>query len=151
MFHKAINIEFKKGTTLELTFVDGDIKSYDVSALFTKYPQLKALKDRKLFLSGKLMGAYGIYWNNELDVDVETIYEDGVTIGKSKLPINVCVGNALSLARARAGISQSELATQTGINQSDISKLERGIGNPSIGTLKRLADAMKMELIIQIK
>lgn len=151
MFHKAINIEFKKGTTLELTFVDGDIKSYDVSALFAKYPQLKALKDRKLFLSGKLMGAYGIYWNNELDVDVETIYEDGVTIGKSKLPINVCVGNALSLARARAGISQSELATQTGINQSDISKLERGIGNPSIGTLKRLADAMKMELIIQIK
>ena len=151
MFHKAINIEFKKGTTLELTFVDGDIKSYDVSALFTKYPQLKALKDRKLFLSGKLMGAYGIYWNNELDVDVETIYEDGVTIGKSKLPINVCVGNALSLARARAGISQSELATQTGINQSDISKLERGIGNPSIGTLKCLADAMKMELIIQIK
>lgn len=151
MFHKAINIEFKKGTTLELTFVDGDIKSYDVSALFTKYPQLKALKDRKLFLSGKLMGAYGIYWNNELDVDVETIYEDGVTIGKSKLPINVCVGNALSLARARAGISQSELATQTGINQSDISKLERGIGNPSIGTLKRLADALKMELIIQIK
>ena len=151
MFHKAINIEFKKGTTLELTFVDGDIKSYDVSALFTKYPQLKALKDRKLFLSGKLMGAYGIYWNNELDVDVETIYEDGVTIGKSKLPINVCVGNALSLARARAGISQSELATQTGINQSDISKLERGIGNPSIGTLKRLEDAMKMELIIQIK
>jgi hypothetical protein len=26
------------------------------------------------------MGAYGIIWNDELDVEVETIYEDGVTV-----------------------------------------------------------------------
>ena len=51
---------------------------------------------------------------------------------------------------SKAGISQVELASKTGINQSDISKLERGIGNPSVGTLNRLASAMGMKLSIQI-
>ena len=151
MFHKAINLEFKEGTSLELTFQTGEVKAYDMSALFSKYPQLKALKDRKLFLSGKLMGAYGIRWNDELDIEAETIYEDGVNIGQSQLPINLLVANAISTARARTGLSQAELAAQTGINQSDISRLERGIGNPSVGTLNRLALAMGMQLSIQIQ
>lgn len=73
MFLKAIKLDFKEGTTLELTFQTGEIKSYDMANLFKKYPQLSALKDRELFLSGKLMGAYGIYWNDQLDIEAETI------------------------------------------------------------------------------
>ena len=33
-------------------------------------------------------------------------------------------------ARRTAGLTQKELSSRTGIAQSDISKLERGIGNP---------------------
>ena len=135
---------------MELTFQNGEVKAYDMSVLFAKYPQLEALKDRKLFLSGKLMGSYGVYWNDELDIEVETIYEEGISVGTTKLPINLYVANAISSARAKAGISQAELSSETGIDQSDISKLERGIGNPSVGTLNRLAQAMGMELKIQI-
>lgn len=51
-------------------------------------------------------------------------------------------------ARKYLNISQIELSKRTGIIQSDISKIERGISNPSIGTLKRLADSMNMELKI---
>jgi len=82
MFHKAINLEFKEGTTLELTFQNGEVKAYDMTVLFGKYPQLKALKDRPLFLSGKLMGSYGIIWNDDLDIEAETIYEDGAPVSK---------------------------------------------------------------------
>lgn len=28
------------------------------------------------------MGAYGIMWNDDLDIETETIYEDGVTVRK---------------------------------------------------------------------
>jgi len=135
---------------LELTFQNGEVKAYDMAVLFPKYPQLEALKDRDLFLSGKLMGAYGICWNDDLDIEAETIFEDGITVGKSDIPINMHVANAVAAARANAGISQSELSAQTGIDQSDISKIERGIGNPSVGTLNRLARAMGMELRISI-
>ena len=42
------------------------------------------------------------------------------------------------------------MAQKTGIYQADISKLERGIGNPSIGTLNRLVEGMDMVLKIEI-
>lgn len=77
MFHKAINLTFKEGTILEVQFEDGKAKRYDMSSLFGKYPQLRALENRDLFLSGKLTGAYGIVWNDNLDIETETIYEDG--------------------------------------------------------------------------
>ncbi len=57
----------------------------------------------------------------------------------------------LSSARALVGISQAELSKRTGIDQSDISKLERGIGNPSINTLNRLASALNKKLVISFK
>lgn len=110
MFHKAIELEFKEGTMLELTFQDGKVKQYDISVLFEKYPQLYALKDRELFLSGRLMSFYGIIWNDDLDIEAETIYEEGKTIRTLKPAVNAMVGNAVATARANKGLSQKELS-----------------------------------------
>ena len=63
MFHKALSVKFLEGTALIVAFKDGTVKYFDMSALFPKYPQLKALQNRDLFLSGELMGEYGIIWN----------------------------------------------------------------------------------------
>ena len=144
----SINAE---GTSLELTFQNGEVKAYDMSVLFEKYPQPEAQKNRELFLEGKLMGFYGIIWNDDLDIEAETIYEDGVTVRKESIPAGLIAANALLTARAKAGITQSELSAQTGIDQSDISKIERGTANPSVLTLNRLASALGMELKISIQ
>ena len=151
MFHKAVKLEYGEGTTLELTFQDGIVKRYDMSVVFEKYPQLSALKDRELFLSGKLLGGYGIIWNDDLDLEVETIYYDGETIREEKPAAFVMVGEVVLAARAKRGISQKELSDLTGIDQSDISKIERGIANPSVNTLNRIANALDLELKISFK
>jgi DNA-binding XRE family transcriptional regulator len=52
-------------------------------------------------------------------------------------------------ARKSAGLTQKKLASLTGITQGDISKLEKGSGNPSLRTLQRLAAAMDMKLRIE--
>lgn len=148
MFHKAIGLAYGKGTTLELTFQDGKVKRYDMSALFGKYPQLTALKDRALFTSGKLLGPYGIVWNDDLDIEAETIYEDGATVREEKPAAFIMVGSAVAAARAKKGLSQKELSELSGIDQSDISKIERGIANPSVNTLNRLAEALDTKLSI---
>ena len=83
MLHKATKFELKEGTMLELTFQDGKVMQYDMSVLFEKYPQLCALNNRELFLSARLMG-YGIIWNDELDIETETIYEEGTEISTKK-------------------------------------------------------------------
>lgn len=151
MFHKAVDLTFKDGTVLELTFQSGEIKQYDMACLFAKYPILSALKNRELFTSGKLMGNYGIIWNDEIDIETETIYQDGITVQKVDMPININVGYQVSSARARAGISQKELSELTGIDQSDISKIERGVANPSINTLNRIAKALDSKVLVTIE
>ncbi len=59
------------------------------------------------------------------------------------------VMQALIDARKERGMTQKELAEVTGISQADISRLERGTGNPSIKTLQRLAQALQMALRIE--
>ncbi len=149
MFHKAIEIGFKEGTVLELTFSNGIVKQYDMAQLFGKYPQLRALEDRGLFLSGSLVGRYGVSWNDELDIEAETVYEEGQTVRTIKPPAGIAAGDALLCARGARDMTQAELAEATGISQSDISKIERGAANPSVGTLKKIADALGAELVIE--
>ena len=150
MFHKAVDLIFKDGTVLEMKFQDGKVKQYDMRTLFDKYPQLRALEDRRLFLSGKLMGKYGIIWNDELDLEAETVYQDGVTVRIDRPAINALIGEAVMAARARKGYSQKELSEATGIDQSDISKIERGVANPSVSTLNRIADALDAQLTVSM-
>ncbi len=52
-------------------------------------------------------------------------------------------------ARKAAGLTQKQLSDITGINQSDISKLETGNANPSLSTLRRLAAGMGKQLKIE--
>ncbi len=150
MFHKAIDLRFLEGTALEVVFQDGKVKQYDMASLFEKYPQLRALEDRGLFLSGKLMGAYGIVWNDDLDIETETIYEEGITVREEEPAVNQAAASAVAKARALSGMSQKQLAAATGIDQSDISKIERGLANPSVSTLERIAKALGGRLAISI-
>jgi ribosome-binding protein aMBF1 (putative translation factor) len=96
------------------------------------------------------MGAYGIIWNDDLDIETETIYEEGVTVKTVRPAASIMVGQTVAAARAKKGLSQKELAEVTGIDQSDLSKIERGVANPSVGTLKRIADALDAQLLISI-
>ena len=58
---------------------------------------------------------------------------------------------ALIEARAEQGLTQKDLAERSGIQQADISRVERGKGNPGIKTLQRLANAMGYNLKIELE
>lgn len=150
MFHKAIKLNYLDDVSLEVTFQDGKVIRYDMSQLFDKFPQLKALRNRDLFLSGK-MSPYGIRWDDDLDIEAETIYQEGQYVRTEKVPANIMVAYSVSSARIGAGLSQSKLAELTGIDQADISKIESGNSNPSISTLNRIAKALNAELSVSIK
>ena len=54
-------------------------------------------------------------------------------------------------AREASGLTQKQLSERTGIAQGDISKMENGIGNPSLHTLQRLAAGMGMTLRLEFR
>lgn len=60
-------------------------------------------------------------------------------------------GSQLAARRRELGLTQEEVADRAGLTQADISRLERGLGNPTEETLERVAVALnarwKHELI----
>lgn len=151
MFHRAIDLKFIGGTEVEVTFFDGKVMHYDVSVLFDRIPPLRSLRDKALFTSGYLsQGGYGIIWNDDLDLDIETIYYNGNLV-KELPPFALTVSKEIQRVRAEANLTQKELADLTGIDQSDISKIERGISNPTVSTLERIASALGAKLVIRIE
>ena len=76
----AIKLVLKEDTIFDVYYLDGVVKRYDILTLAKKYPQLNALKERELFLKGRLLGWSTVIWNDDLDIDVETPYYDGVDV-----------------------------------------------------------------------
>lgn len=52
-------------------------------------------------------------------------------------------------ARTSQNITQKDLSLKTGIPQADISRIENGTRNPSLNTLKKLAQGLGMQLRLE--
>ena len=85
-----------------------------------------------------------------LDELIEEQLQDSIFKEKyDALEPEFTVMQAMIDARKERGMTQKDLAKATGISQADISRLERGTGNPSIKTLQRVAQALQMVLKIE--
>jgi len=60
------------------------------------------------------------------------------------------LGSELADARRTRGLNQRQLAELTGINQGDISRIERGVLAPTSPTLMRLAAGLGARIAIQL-
>ncbi len=57
------------------------------------------------------------------------------------------IGRRIAKFRKESGLSQEELAEKSGKMVNTISKLERGIGDPKITTLKEVATGLNVNLL----
>ena len=153
MHYFATKVKFLEDVTLELTFQDGKIVRYDMSNMFSKYPQLEELRrNRKLFESGHLeVDGCAVIWNDELDFDATSIYFDGVVVGQEDIPLNQKLGFLLYKTREELDVTQMDLARKSHIDQGDISKIERGIGNPTLAKINKLFAALNKKIDFVIK
>lgn len=151
MYRKIKSVKPLDNLRLSAVFQDGTEKEYNIDELCSVFPQFKEFeKNPELFAQVKVdAGGYGISWNDELDLSADEIWESGITVGRKEVGLSNMVAERLVSARDSVGMTQSCLAEETGIYQADISKIERGLANPSLLTLQRLADGMDMEIVIE--
>lgn len=147
----AIKLVLKEGTTFDVYYLDGSVKRYDILSLAKKFPQLNALKDRELFLKGHLLGWSTVQWNDELDVSTEDPYYDGIDVTNEYDDIeNAIIGYKIKQKRLELNLSQDELASKVGIDQSDLSKIEKGNANPSIKMIYKIVSGLDKKLSMDI-
>lgn len=60
-------------------------------------------------------------------------------------------GNLLRSARAKAGVSQAQLAVLAGVPRSTVERIEAGARQPSLITLSRLLAAVGLEMRIRLE
>lgn len=152
MTHRIKEVKVLENFTILVVFQNGVEKEYNMCQLFPVIPQFREFeKENGLFEQVRVdVGGFGISWNEELDLSAEDIWEDGIPTGKvHQLDAKTSVGDRLTRARELAGMTQAQLSEATGIYQADISKIERGLANPSLHTLERLAEGMEMRLNIE--
>lgn len=152
MMHRIKSVKALENLTISVVFQNGVEKTYDIRMLYPQLPQFKIFEtDLELFYQVNVdVGGHGLSWNDDLDLYAEDIWEYGTDTGiRHELDVISKLAVNLSQARADANLTQADLAKSTGIYQADISKIERGLANPSLSTLDRLAKGMGMKLEIK--
>ena len=148
---EIIHVWFKEGTTYDTLYDDGIVRRYDVLNSAKDYPSFNQLKNRKLFLKGRVT-TYGIIWNYEIDISGWAAYDFGKDVTNEYSDLETyLVGYRLKRARLKHRVSQEELAERTGIDQATISKIEKGGMNPSVKTIMKIVKALNAKIKLTIK
>lgn len=69
----------------------------------------------------------------------------------AKADIEVRMAIQIAKARERAHLTQSQLAKAIGTTQSVISRIERADQNLTLATLSKIANALKSDLVVQLR
>ena len=82
MFHKVKSVKPLGDFLLQVRFVEGVTKVYDIKPLFNVWEVLHSFKeDPCLFEKVEVVpDGYGIVWNDEIDLFCEDLFEFGKTI-----------------------------------------------------------------------
>ena len=80
MFHKVATVKPLEKYSLLVYFQNGEQKKYNVSPLFERWQEFRALSSvQGLFEQVKVdAGGYGISWNDDIDLSCEELYQNGL-------------------------------------------------------------------------
>ncbi|MDR0910014.1 MAG: DUF2442 domain-containing protein [Spirochaetaceae bacterium] len=80
--HKVKHVKPMGDMMLDVTFASGEEKQYDVKPLLKKFDAFKPLSyTNGLFEQVKIdCGGYGIAWNDDIDLDCEDLWYDGIPV-----------------------------------------------------------------------
>ena len=125
MFHKVRTVTGIKDYKLIVEFCEGITKEYDVKPWFDRQSVFNKLKNNNLFNKVKVdLGGYGISWNDDIDLECDELFYNGVTI-KSKFDGLMALSDAtiiwgLNESTLRKAISYGKL--KVGVDVSKYGK-----------------------------
>lgn len=150
MSHKISTFTINSDYIAECSFFNGEVRQCDMKILIETYPEYASREGILEKLSEIVIerSKSGIIIPGGGRIDSEELWGNGYFIRNEKVS-NPLISFADELIDMREGLrlSQRDLEERSGVRQAEISKIERGEGNPSIKTMGRLFSAMGRELL----
>ena len=81
----------------------------------------------------------------------EEMKKPGFKTGFERYYLEALVAEKIVLMRERRHMTQLQLARAIGTGQGAISRIESGAQNLTLGMLKKIADAMKCRVVVDLK
>lgn len=93
---------------------------------------------------------------NKAGMSLDEVFEQAENDPKweaafAKADVEVRMAVQIAKARQRANLTQGQLAKAIGTTQSVISRIERADQNLTLETLSKIADALKRDLVVQLR
>ena len=148
MSHKIYNYTLHQDYLADFTFFNGEIKQCNLKLLIESIrpassDSLLALLTRLSIESSK----GGLQFPNGERIDMDELWNNSYVIGfETEKSSAVSLANSIIDIREHLGMSQRELEKKSGVRQSEISKIERGEGNPSLKTIEKIMTAINHEI-----
>ena len=145
--------KIEQPNTIYALWTNGEDRKIDLSStiLFNGDDRFTPLKQWDVFKQASVSDDKKIFWPNlkqtitlpsgkvvtgQLDLDADTLYQNSYLI--NKLSTTPKIGQLLKTAREDAGLSQEEVAKNSGTTRNYISKIETGKADIQLNTLYRL-------------
>ena len=141
MDNRIAKVKTVDNSRVRCTFYTGDIKEYKLSKFDVRPEDFDSVK---ITHNGNKLT-----WSNGYSLYAIDVWMDGLIVDIEWPEPRFQVARILTYYREVLKITQSDIASKTGISQSDVSKYERGDGNPSLDTLTRLADALQKNVEVR--
>ncbi len=142
MFYKIKKVKALPNLKLQVLFIGGAVKIYDVKPLLKKWEPFQIFKKHPaLFQKVKVdAGGYGIIWNEDLDLSCNELWNNGIAENHHNIMATELLCNLIAV-RQKKGLSQRDIAEKTGIKQPVIARIENGNSDPQLSTLIKIASA----------
>ncbi len=80
--------------------------------------------------------------------DERRVHDAAARVFEIEMVARASLGAQLQAARKAKSLSQPALSAVTGVQQSEISRIESGAGNPTVATITKLANALDLKLAL---
>jgi len=122
----------------------------DKTVFCRKWPAIKKRMRRDQWLKDRVA-----FWQTIYERVHEKLKEEGIRIRephKERIPAErMRLARQIKHIRIKLGYTQKDIAKKLGVIQQYISKIENGHENLSVDTLKRIGDAFKKRVVIELK
>ena len=143
--HRIYRAEQTPDYKISVTFFNGEVREYDLEG----YSDAGDQKARLLYYAELLSditidnSRNGLKLSDGTHITGSELYYGGVSTGNVYIDdLNIRFADKFQEIRESLGLTQKDIERISGIQQAEISKIEKGVGNPSLATVVRLGKAV---------